>query len=169
MNLKSVTGKNWLFKKYDENYVKKISETFNFDEILCKFLSIRKIKIDRIKNFLNPTIKNNLPNPTSIKDMDIATNSATTHIQEKNIVGIFADYDVDGATSAALLAKYFKKINRPYKLFIPDRIKHGYGPNIEGFNFLINEGSKLIITVDCGTSSHEAISYAKNKNIETII
>jgi len=169
MNLKSVTGKNWLFKKYDENYVKKISETFNFDEILCKFLSIRKIKIDRIKNFLNPTIKNNLPNPTSIKDMDIATNSATTHIQEKNIVGIFADYDVDGATSAALLAKYFKKINRPYKLFIPDRIKHGYGPNIVGFNFLINEGSKLIITVDCGTSSHEAISYAKNKNIETII
>ena len=169
MNLKSVTGKNWLFKKYDVNYVKKISETFNFDEILCKFLSIRKIKIDRIKNFLNPTIKNNLPNPASIKDMNIATNSATTHIQEKNIVGIFADYDVDGATSAALLAKYFKKINQPYKLFIPDRIKHGYGPNIEGFNFLINEGSKLIITVDCGTSSHEAISYAKNKNIETII
>ena len=69
MNLKSVTGKNWLFKKYDVNYVKKISETFNFDEILCKFLSIRKIKIDRIKNFLNPTIKNNLPNPASIKDM----------------------------------------------------------------------------------------------------
>ena len=111
MNFKSVTGKNWLFKQYDENYAKKIYETFHFSEILSKIISIRKIELDQIENFINPTIKKNIPNPNSIKDMDIATNATISHIQKKNIIGIFGDYDVDGATSTAILAKYFKQIN----------------------------------------------------------
>ena len=169
MNYKSVTGKNWLFKQYDENYAKKIYETFHFSEILSKIISIRKIELDQIENFINPTIKKNIPNPNSIKDMDIATNATISHIQKKNIIGIFGDYDVDGATSAAILAKYFKQINQPFEFLIPDRIKDGYGPNEKGFDFLINKGSKLIITVDCGTSSFDAILHAKNKNVETIV
>ena len=169
MNYKSVTGKNWLFRQYEENYAKKIFETFHFDEILSKIISIRKIELDQIENFINPTIKKNIPNPNSIKDMDIATNTAISHIKNKNIIGIFGDYDVDGATSAAILAKYFKHISQPFELLIPDRIKDGYGPNKEGFDFLINKGSKLIISADCGTSAFEAILHAKNKNIETIV
>ena len=169
MNYKSVTGKNWLFKQYDEKYAKKIYETFHFSEILSKIISIRKIELDQIENFINPTIKKNIPNPNSIKDMDIATNATISHIQKKNIIGIFGDYDVDGATSAAILAKYFKQINQPFEFLIPDRIKDGYGPNEKGFDFLINKGSKLIITVDCGISSHMAILHARNKSIETIV
>jgi len=169
MNYKSVMGKNWLFRQYEENYAKKIFETFHFDEILSKIISIRKIELDQIENFINPTIKKNIPNPNSIKDMDIATNTAISHIRNKNIIGIFGDYDVDGATSTAILAKYFKHISQPFELLIPDRIKDGYGPNKEGFDFLINKGSKLIISADCGTSAFEAILHAKNKNIETIV
>ncbi len=169
MNYKSVTGKNWLFKQYDENYAKKIYETFHFSEILSKIISIRKIKLDQIENFINPTIKKNIPNPNSIKDMDIATNATISHIQKKNIIGIFGDYDVDGATSVVILAKYFKQIHQPFEFLIPDRIRDGYGPNERGFDFLINKGSKLIITVDCGISSHMAILHAKNKSTETIV
>ena len=169
MNYKSVTGKNWLFNKYDRNYAKKISETFLFKEILSKIISIRKIELDQIENFINPTIKKNLTNPDSIKDMDIATSTTISHIKKNTVIGIFGDYDVDGATSAAILAKYFKQINQPFELLIPDRIKDGYGPNKEGFDFLINKRSKLIISVDCGTSSFDAILHAKNKNIETIV
>ena len=169
MNYKSVTGKNWLFKHYDENYAKKIYETFHFNEILSKIISIRKIELDQIENFINPTIKKNIPNPNSIKDMDIATNATISHIQNKNIIGIFGDYDVDGATSVAILAKYFKHINQPFELLIPDRIKDGYGPTEKGFDLLIDKGSKLIISADCGTSSFDAILHAKNKNIETIV
>ena len=169
MNYKSVTGKNWLFKKYDKNYAKKISETFRFNEFLSKIISIRKIELDQIENFINPTIKKNLTNPNSIKDMDIATTTTISHIENKNVIGIFGDYDVDGATSTAILAKYFKQIKQPFELLIPDRIKDGYGPNEKGFDVLINKGSKLIISADCGISSYEAISYAKNKNIETIV
>ena len=169
MNYKSVTGKNWLFKKYDKNYAKKISETFRFNEFLSKIISIRKIELDQIENFINPTIKKNLTNPNSIKDMDIATTTTISHIENKNVIGIFGDYDVDGATSTAILAKYFKQIKQPFELLIPDRIKDGYGPNEKGFDVLINKGSKLIISADCGTSSYQAISHAKNKNIETIV
>jgi len=169
MNYKSVTGKNWLFKQYEENYAKKIYETFHFNEILSKIISIRKIELDQIENFINPTIKKNLPNPNSIRDMDIATNATISHIQNKNIIGIFGDYDVDGATSTAILAKYFKHINQPFELLIPDRIKDGYGPTEKGFDLLIDKGSKLIISVDCGTSSFDAILHAKNRNVETIV
>ena len=169
MIYKSVTGKNWLLKDYEENYSKKISETFNLNEILSKIISIRKIQLDQIEDFINPTIKKNIINPDSIKDMDIATTTTISHIVNKNVIGIFGDYDVDGATSTAVLAKYFKQIKQPFEILIPDRIKDGYGPNEKSFDILINKGSKLIISADCGTSSHNAISHARNKNIETIV
>ena len=86
MNYKSVTGKNWLFKKYDKNYAKKIYEAFHFNEILSKIISIRKIELDQIENFINPTIKKNITNPNSIKDMDIATTTTISHIENKNVI-----------------------------------------------------------------------------------
>ena len=75
MNYKSVTGKNWLFKQYEKNYAKKLYETFNLNEILSKFISIRKIKLDQIENFINPTIKKNLPDPSSITFFFLFINS----------------------------------------------------------------------------------------------
>ena len=83
MNYKSVTGKNWLFKKYDINYSKKISETFRFNNFLSKIISIRKIKFDQIDNFINPTIKENLTNPNYIKDMDVATSTTSLTYRKK--------------------------------------------------------------------------------------
>ncbi len=91
MNYKSVTGKNWLFKQYNKNYAKKIYETFHFSEILSKIISIRKIELDQIEDFINPTIKKSIPNPNLIKDMDIATKATIYHIQKKyywNIRGL---------------------------------------------------------------------------------
>ena len=79
MKYRSVTGKNWLFKHCEKKYAQKISETFNFNEILSKIISIRDIKFDQIENFINPTIKKSLPNPDSIQDMKIATNKTIFH------------------------------------------------------------------------------------------
>ena len=110
MNYKSVTGKNWLFKEYDKNYAKKVYEKFQFNEILSKIISIKKIELDQIDNFINPTIKKNLPSPTSIKDMDIATKSTIFHIQNKNIIGIFGDYDVDGTSGTSAMYLFFKEL-----------------------------------------------------------
>ena len=78
-------------------------------------------------------------------------------IKNKKIIGIFGDYDVDGASATALLGNFFDHINQPYEIFIPDRIKDGYGPSVDSFNKFINKKIKIIITVDCGTVSFKAI------------
>ena len=84
-------------------------------------------------------------------------------------VGIFGDYDVDGATSTAILGNYFRSLNLPYEIYIPDRQKEGFGPNEKGFDYLIENGSKLIFTVDCGTLSYLPIEYANTKKIDVIV
>ena len=86
-------------------------------------------------------------------------------IIKKEKIGIFGDYDVDGATSTALLGKYFSELNIPYKVYIPDRKKEGYGPTIKSFKELISNGVSIIFTVDCGTLSFDAINYARERNI----
>ena len=163
MNFSSVTGKNWILKEYNHNDAKILSETFSISNTTAKLISIRKKNIENINFFLNPTIKDLLPNPLTLKDMDRAVDRAYKSIQNQDLIGIFGDYDVDGATSTALLTRYFLTINQKIKTYIPDRKKEGYGPSVKGFNELIKSGSKVIFTVDCGTLSFEPIKDAQKK------
>jgi len=169
MNKLSVNGKNWLLKKYNQEEVSYIKDNFSLDEITSKLLSIRKIKKENINTFLNPSIKNYLPNPNDLIDMQKSTKRTVISIDKKEKIGIFGDYDVDGATSTALLGKYFSELKLPYEIYIPDRKKEGYGPSIKSFDELISKGVKIIFTVDCGTLSFEAINYAKKNNIDVIV
>ena len=169
MNKLSVNGRNWLLKKYNQEEVSYIKDNFSLDEITSKLLSIRKIKKEDINSFLNPSIKNYLPNPNDLIDMQKSTKRTVISIDKKEKVGIFGDYDVDGATSTALLGKYFSELKLPYEIYIPDRKKEGYGPSIKSFDELISKGVKIIFTVDCGTLSFEAINYAKKNNIDVIV
>ena len=169
MNKISVSGKNWIFKNFDNNDIKKISEKYSLSEIIAKLLAIRKSKIDNIDFFLNPKIKNLLPNPMRLKDMKKAVERTYLSIKENDTIGIFGDYDVDGATSTALLKIYFNLIKCKVQTYIPDRKKEGYGPTPESFNKLIKKGSKVIFTVDCGTSSFDAIAASNEKNVDVIV
>ena len=169
MSLMSVVGKNWIQKEFDLDEIKFIKENFFLDEIVAKLLSIRKIKKEEINFFLNPSIKNSLPNPYSLNDMQKAIDRTISCIVSNEKVGIFGDYDVDGATSTAILGNYFRSLNLPYEIYIPDRQKEGFGPNEKGFDYLIENGSKLIFTVDCGTLSYLPIEYANTKKIDVIV
>ena len=169
MNFTSVSGKNWIFNKFNSSDIKKYSEDYSLNEIVAKLLSIRKKNIEDIGLFLNPTIKNLLPNPLCLKDMENATERTYQGIKRSELIGIFGDYDVDGATSTALLTRYFLSINQKIKTYIPDRKREGYGPSIEGFNNLIKLGTKIIFTVDCGTLSFEPVKIAQSQNIDVII
>ena len=169
MSSASVSGKNWLFKKFNSSHVTELAENYSLTETVAKLLSIRINKIDDINLFLNPKIKNLLPNPFHLKDMKKAVDRVYESIEKKEVLGIFGDYDVDGATSTALLAKFFIQINQKVETYIPDRQKEGYGPNISGFKDLIARNSKTILTVDCGTSSYEAIKFAQEKNVDVIV
>ena len=169
MSLISVVGKNWIQKEFDLDEIKFIKENFFLDEIVAKLLSIRKIKKEEINFFLNPSIKNSLPNPYSLNDMQKAIDRTISCIVSNEKVGIFGDYDVDGATSTAILGNYFRSLNLPYEIYIPDRQKEGFGPNEKGFDYLIENGSKLIFTVDCGTLSYLPIEHANTKKIDVIV
>ncbi len=165
----SVSNKNWIFKKYNEQDVTFFKENYSLDELTSKLLSIRNIKKEDVQTFLNPSIKNFLPNPEILKDMQKSAKRTIQAISQKHKIGIFGDYDVDGASATALLANFFNSINVPYEIYIPDRQKEGYGPSAESFKKLIDNGTKLIFTVDCGTLSFNAIDYASNNDIDVIV
>jgi single-stranded-DNA-specific exonuclease len=165
----SVSGKNWISKKFNSEDINFFKTNYFLDEIVAKLLSIRKIKKEEVKFFLNPLIKNILPNPYVLKDMDIAIERMEEAILNKEKIGIFGDYDVDGATSVSVLGKYFELLNIPFEIYIPDRKSEGFGPNEKGFSKLIDLGVKLIFTVDCGTLSYAPIEFAKKKNTDVII
>ena len=169
MNTLSVSGKNWILKKYNQEEISFLKTNFSLDEITSKLLSIRKVKKEDVSSFLNPSIKNFLPNPNILLDMKKTTLRTISAINKKEKIGIFGDYDVDGATSTALLGKFFSELKIPYEIYIPDRRKEGYGPSIRSFEELIKNGVKIIFTVDCGTLSFEAINYAKENNIDVIV
>ena len=169
MNSDSISGKNWIPKEYNSDDINFFKTNYFIDEIVARLLSIRKIKKEEVKFFLEPTIKSILPNPFILKDMDKAIDRTLAAIMKKEKIGIFGDYDVDGATSTAILGQYFRALNIDFEIHIPDRKTEGFGPNTKAFLEFITKGVSLIFTVDCGTLSFEPMNFAKDKNIDVII
>ena len=169
MNKHSVQGKEWVLKHFDKNLAEIISKEFDIDFLTSRLLAIRNINQDQIESFLNPKIKNFLPNPFHFKDMDLGLSVVSTHIKNKSKICIFGDYDVDGATSSGMMSKFLKQLNIDHFVFIPDRQKDGYGPSVKTFENIINKKTDLIIALDCGTTSFDAIDYAKSKNIDVVV
>ena len=169
MNTVSVKRKNWIPKEFNSEDIDYFKTNYFLDEIVAKLLSIRRIKKEEVKLFLEPLIKNILPNPFILKDMDKAINRTLIAIKHGEKIGIFGDYDVDGATSTAILGQYFRSLKIKFEIHIPDRKTEGFGPNENAFLKFINKGVNLIYTVDCGTLSFEPIEFAKKRNIDVII
>ena len=122
MNFISVTGKNWILNKFNHSDISFLKDNFFLDEIIAKLLLIRKIRRDEIKDFLNPSIKNVLPNPENILDMEKSTLRTIKSINQNDVVGIFGDYDVDGASSTALMGRYLFPFHFPFLIslfFLP--------------------------------------------------
>ncbi len=165
----SVSGKHWISKKFNNLDIENFKKNFYLDEITAKLLAIRKIHKRDVKTFLDPSIKNILPNPFDLKDMKNAAHRVFQAIKKKDKIGIFGDYDVDGATSTAILGQYLKILNHPFEIYIPDRKSEGYGPTISSFEKLIEKNIKMIFTVDCGTMSFNPIKFAKEKKIDVIV
>ena len=169
MSSLSLSGKSWFLKKYNQEDLTYIKDNYSLDEITSKLLSIRKIKKEEINSFLNPTLKNFIPNPNILIDMEKSSFRTYEAIINDEKIGIFGDYDVDGASSTALLGNYLNELNLDFNTYIPDRKKEGYGPSIKSFKEFLDKKIKLIFTVDCGTLSFEAINFAKKNNIDVIV
>ena len=169
MTASSVSGKNWIYKKFDYSDIKKFSEKYSLNEMVARLLSIRKKNIENIELFLNPTIKNLLPNPLHLKDMNKAVEAIINHRDNGNKLMIFGDYDVDGVSSTAMLCQFFKSINIDVSYYIPHRDIDGYGLSKRGIDFAKSIGATLIITCDCGINAFDQIEYAMGMGIDVIV
>ena len=163
----SVSGKKWVEHNVNKNLVEKIKQDFNFKDILAKLIVLRNYDITEINNINNNLKVINIFNNDFdfIKASEILINS----INKKDNICILGDYDVDGISATSLLIRYFNHINQRYFYYIPDREKDGYGPSIKLFKKLILKKPKLVIMVDCGSTSKESIEFLNQNNIKSII
>ena len=166
---KSLSGLEWEEQSYNIAQAKKIMQQYQTSDLLSKILDQNGIGFDDIPVFLDPKIKTTIPDPFHFLDMRKAVEFTAGIIKDKKKICIYGDYDVDGATSSALLKAYFRYLSLDSMIYIPDRFKEGYGPNIEAFKKLKDDNVDLVITVDCGTTSLQEMEYAKSINLDVII
>jgi len=169
MKYQSVTGKEWILSNYNENLALEISQKLGIDYFLSKLLSIRKITADNCNSYLNPKIKEFMPNPSVLKDMDLAVDTLIKAIKDNKRICILGDYDVDGASSTAIIVNFLKNIYSNFFIYIPDRQIDGYGPSVSSLKNIIEKKGEFLITVDCGTTSFEALDYANQNNIDVLV
>ena len=165
----SVKDKTWSLKNIEERKVNKLVQDLQISDFLARIICSRGIDIDKVEGFLRPSLRENLPSPFSITDMSIAVDRIYEAFRSKEKIAIFGDYDVDGATSSAVLFKSFKQFGIEPIIYIPDRQKEGYGPNKKAFQYLKDQGVKLVITVDCGITAFNELTFAKNINLDVIV
>ncbi|MBV0899809.1 MAG: single-stranded-DNA-specific exonuclease RecJ [Wolbachia endosymbiont of Fragariocoptes setiger] len=165
----SAKGARWNLQTVSERTVLAFIQKHKLPEILARILAARGFNLENVEKFLYPLIKYSLPNPFSLLDMDKAVLRIVKAINNKEKIAIFGDYDVDGATSSALINRYFTEINVHSIIYIPDRVDEGYGLNTEALLTLKTQGINLCISVDCGTLAYQPIDDARNFGLEIIV
>jgi len=165
----SITGRAWRMRRVNERLAGLLAQRHDLDEIVGRVLAGRGVTAETAADFLAPSLKTSLPDPSAFKDMDIAAERIAAAVVAGERVAVFGDYDVDGATSSALLARFFGALGHPVRVYIPDRIEEGYGPNAAAMRRLAEEGMSLVITVDCGTLAFEALEAAAEAGLEVIV
>ncbi len=164
----SIRKQKWVLRTDDESKISAFTKQ-GLSNVTAQILAGRDINPDEARLFLNPTLRQYLPNPSILKDMDKAAIRIVDAVETGEAITIFADYDVDGGTSAAQLIRWGRAMGAKFGLYIPDRIKEGYGPSIQAFEELKKSGTDLVITVDCGASADEALAAAENIKLPIIV
>lgn len=165
----TASGLPWVMRLPDERPAYAIAQAHGIPELVARIIAARGVGVDEAANYLHPSLRDSLPDPSHLKQMDEATARVAKAIAAGEKVAVFGDYDVDGATSSALLTLYFNALGLRLRAYIPDRMKEGYGPNITAFDTLIDEGATLIITVDCGTLAYAPIAHARSRGADVIV
>jgi len=168
---RSLSGQSWIerLSASDRNAALAISQRHDLPELVGRVLAARGVDLDNTASFLAPTLRELMPDPYVLTDMKAATDRIVSGISNGENVAIFGDYDVDGASSSALVYKFLKHHGLTPKIHIPDRVFEGYGPNIPAIEQLVNDGATLIITVDCGATSFEALAHAKELGADVVV
>ena len=168
---RSLTGRTWT-DRLDISTTRMataIAQRSSVSEILARILAARGVGLDEADAYLEPTIRNLMPDPSTLTAMDPLSERLAKAIADNESIALFGDYDVDGACSCALMARYLRHFGIEPQVHIPDRIYEGYGPNIAAMDKLIDAGATLIITLDCGTTSMAPIAHARGRGADVLV
>ncbi len=167
----SVSGQRWVSRldQAGQNRALAIAQLHGMPELLARVLAGRGVGVDEAPAFLDPTIRSLMPDPASLTDCDAAAARLVRAIAAGERIAIFGDYDVDGAASSALLYRFLTHFGAEAEIYIPDRIFEGYGPNPAAIGQLIERGARLVVTVDCGSTSFEALEEARRRGIDVVV
>lgn len=168
---RSLRGYRWSHRlsSADEGTATAISQHHGLPDIMGRILAARGVARDGVPQFLSPTLKDLMPDPSTVRDMDKAAARLASAIMAKEPVAIFGDYDVDGACASAMLARFLAHHDTPARIYIPDRLFEGYGPNAAAIESLVAEGAKLLVTVDCGTTSFEPLAVTRTLGVDCLV
>jgi single-stranded-DNA-specific exonuclease len=146
-----------------------IGQRHSLPELLCRVLAGRQVDLDEVAGYLDPTVKRLMPDPSLLTGMDAAAVRLADAVTRGEQIAILGDYDVDGATSTALLVRVLRAAGLDPFFHIPDRLFEGYGPNIEAVRKIAERGASLLVTVDCGTTSTDALAEAKQLGLDVVV
>mgnify|MGYP002776829552 CR=1 FL=1 len=168
---KSILDNRWISRldQAGQNRALAMSQVHGLPDLIARVLAGRGVSVDEAVEFLDPTIRSLMPDPYTLTDCEKAARRVVDAIRRGENVAIFGDYDVDGAASSALMYRFLAHFGVKAEIYIPDRIFEGYGPNAGAINQLIDNGAQLIVTVDCGSTSHEALDAAKARNVDVVV
>lgn len=166
---RSLTGRRWAERLSDERLALAMAQRHGLPEAICRLLAARSVGLDDVPDFLEPTLRKFLPDPLHLKDMAAAIERLVQAVRSGERIVVFGDYDVDGATSSALLLRFFRSVGANIGVYIPDRRKEGYGPNAPALAKLREEGASVVVTVDCGVTAHEPLLEAQRVGLDVIV
>ncbi|MDC7788020.1 single-stranded-DNA-specific exonuclease RecJ [Rhodoplanes sp. TEM] len=168
---KSATGRVWR-DRLDERATQRavaIVQRHGTPELLARVLAGRGVEPDDVPAHLDPTIRRLMPDPAVLTDMEPAAARLADAVERGERVTVFGDYDVDGATASALMTLVLRQCGLDPDIYIPDRIFEGYGPNVEAIRQIAARKTRLIVAVDCGTSSYEPLAEAKTLGVDVVV
>lgn len=166
---RSALGRRWQLAPYDERTALALAQQYQLPDVIARLLTSRGVTLETAAQFLSPSLRDQLPDPFHLLDMEKAARRLADAVMKGEALTIFGDYDVDGATSTALLTRFFRSVGANVRFYIPDRIEEGYGPSAEAFAKFKDEGCNLVLTVDCGIVAHDAIARANALGMEIIV
>ena len=165
----SLTGRRWAARLGDERAALAIAQRHGLPDAVARLLAARDVDLEGVPDFLDPTLRKFLPDPLHLKDMDVAVARLVRAVRAGERIVVFGDYDVDGATSSALLLRFFRAVGGNIGVYIPDRRLEGYGPNAPALLKLRQEGADVVVTVDCGVTAFEPLAEAKRAGLDLIV
>lgn len=166
---RSAKGQLWLARLQDTRLAEAISQRLDVPDVLGRVLAGRGVGLEDAEAFLNPTLRGLMPPPSSVMDMEKGAERLADAVMRGEVIGIISDYDVDGVSSAALMLRFLRAVGSDANVHIPDRLTEGYGPSLAAVQKLKQQGTQLMLTLDCGVLSHDPLAHAADLGMQSII